>query len=285
MAFNFSSFKVEYLRAHVILSRRFTTCLVSRASTVPQLAKDAENASKPLAVKQRRQLPQHPRLRGITLPPLKSNSSVGSDNHTIGDRSRRLRGVKRGKVVGTPIFLPNIVFQMIRNKTPPGHPYNPYEATFRVPLSVTKNDIKSYLLAVYGVESTYINTDIRRPVSHTAAWFKARRLPATKKAAYKRAVVGLAEPFYYPDSLEDMSAKDREFTLERQLYRASLDDEATRGTDSRTYKFVRKKTLKSLPDNNFSVSKLQRSKDGVMAKQWESWQSTAESDSSQPKAR
>ncbi|KAJ2966781.1 hypothetical protein NUW54_g13706 [Trametes sanguinea] len=52
---------------------------------------------------------------------------------------------------------------MVRNHTPPGQPYNPYEATFRVPQSVTKTDIRSYLLAVYGVQTTYIRTDTTNP--------------------------------------------------------------------------------------------------------------------------
>ncbi|KAJ3540454.1 hypothetical protein NM688_g6226 [Phlebia brevispora] len=40
-----------------------------------------------------------------------------------------------------------------------------------------------------------------------------------KKQAYKRAVVGLVEPFYYPQAVEDMSAEERE---KRQKW---LDDE------------------------------------------------------------
>ena len=55
------------------------------------------------------------------------------------------------EVVGQKIFLPNIIFKLVRNHTPAGQPYNPYEATFRVPPSVTKTDVRAYLLAVYGV--------------------------------------------------------------------------------------------------------------------------------------
>ncbi|KZT43067.1 hypothetical protein SISSUDRAFT_963123, partial [Sistotremastrum suecicum HHB10207 ss-3] len=98
-------------------------------------------------------------------------------------------------VVGQRIYLPNIIFRLIRNKTLPGQPYNPYEATFRIPNSVTKNDVRSYLLAMYGVETTYIRTDnyfspLYRNYDRTQ---KTRR-----QYTYKRAVVGLVEPFYYP---------------------------------------------------------------------------------------
>lgn len=130
-------------------------------------------------------------------------------------RRTRLRGVRQVKkdgqtdteVVGQKIFLPNIIFKMVRNHTPAGQPYNPYEATFRVPQSVTKTDIRSYLLAVYGVQTTYIRTDnyvspIRKMPGRSATTFADR--------TYKRAVVGLVEPFYYPQAEEDMPKDERE---------------------------------------------------------------------------
>ena len=57
-------------------------------------------------------------------------------------------------LLGERIYLPNVIFRMVRNHTLPGEPYNPFEATFRIPQSITKTDIRSYLLAVYGVECT-----------------------------------------------------------------------------------------------------------------------------------
>ena len=110
-------------------------------------------------------------------------------------------GEKDVQVVGQKIYLPNVIFTLVRNHTPPGEPYNPYEATFRVAPSVTKTDIRSYLSAVYGVKTTYIRTD-----NYTQ---KFSRIHTVKSPAYKRAVVGLVDPFYYPRAVEDMNAEDR----------------------------------------------------------------------------
>ncbi|OBZ66831.1 54S ribosomal protein L23, mitochondrial [Grifola frondosa] len=107
--------------------------------------------------------------------------------------ARELRdkdGEKQTQVVGQKIFLPNIIFKLVRNHTPPGQPYNPYEATFRVPQSVTKTDVRSYLEAVYGVKTTYIRTDNYNSPLHPC-------------------VVGLVDPFYYPLAVEDMNATER----------------------------------------------------------------------------
>lgn len=131
----------------------------------------------------------------------------------IFQRRSRIRGFKTirrdgqeiVKVLGQRVYLPNIIFRLVRNNTPPGQPYNPYEATFRIPQSVTKTDIRSYLHAVYGVKTTYIRTD-----NYISPIFV--RLGNKRKAfkTYKRAVVGLVDPFYYPLRLEDMPEKVRE---------------------------------------------------------------------------
>jgi large subunit ribosomal protein L23 len=124
-------------------------------------------------------------------------------------RRNRVRGIRiekqkggRKEVVamGQKVYLPNIIFRMVRNHTPPGMPYNPYEATFRLPLSVTTTDIRSYLLAVYGVETTYIRTGIfASPLyrSHDGGYSRT-------KQTYKKAVVGLVEPFAPPPSMDDL---------------------------------------------------------------------------------
>ena len=116
-------------------------------------------------------------------------------------------GTQETRVIGQKVYLPNIIFRLVRNHTPPGQPYNPYEATFRIPMSVTKTDVRSYLASVYGVQTTYIRTDnYLSPV--TRAWNAS--WTATKSyRTYKRAVVGLIEPFYYPQAMEDMSAEER----------------------------------------------------------------------------
>ena len=132
----------------------------------------------------------------------------------LNNRRARIRGAKlvkkedgttQTRVVGQKVYLPNIVFRLVRNFTLPGKPYNPYEATFRVSQSITKTDIRSYLAAVYGVQTTYIRTDnYLSPYKRTwGGWRKERK-------DYKRAVIGLVEPFYYPQAIEDMPRVERE---------------------------------------------------------------------------
>ncbi|KAF5316201.1 hypothetical protein D9619_006270 [Psilocybe cf. subviscida] len=202
------------------------------------LARIARTASTPIAVRQRRrkqfgELPQgasdatvhgmtpterarYDRLRakgqlndaeGKPIPPEQWIADVNTRRSRVrGLLTRQMKGGKEEvDAVGRRVYLPNIIMRMVRNQTPPGQPYNPYEATFRIPQSVTKTDVRSLLLAVYGVKTTYIRTD-----NYISPWYrtlegKERRPYKT----YKRAVVGLVEPFYYPKRLEDMAPEQR----------------------------------------------------------------------------
>lgn len=104
------------------------------------------------------------------------------------------------------IYLPNIQIRMMRNHTPVGEPYDPYIATFRIPNSMTKIDLRSYLFAVYGLEVTYIRTDnYIGEVKRIGPAGQNRRVSGSTKT-YKRAVVGLREPFQYPDDTEELQA-------------------------------------------------------------------------------
>ncbi|KIY68341.1 hypothetical protein CYLTODRAFT_443385 [Cylindrobasidium torrendii FP15055 ss-10] len=119
-------------------------------------------------------------------------------------RRQRIRGVVGNKVTGTPIFLPTSTFGIIPNYTPPGDEYNPNYATFYVPLNFNKPDIRSYLQAVYGVPVTYIRT----AVYMNAAPGKRSNRKVIKQ--YKKAVVGLVEPFYFPHTEATMTEEQRE---------------------------------------------------------------------------
>lgn len=147
-----------------------------------------------------------------------SNLTEGEWLEKLNQRRSRIRGTRTNilqdgtretRVVGQKIYLPNIIFRLVRNFTPPGKPYNPYEATFRIPQSITKTDIRSYLLAAYGVKTTYIRTD-----NYIAPVTKQNHRHIPHKT-FKRAVVGLVDPFYYPKALEDMSGPER---AERQKW-------------------------------------------------------------------
>lgn len=119
--------------------------------------------------------------------------------------------------VGYQVFLPNIVVRMIRNNVKPGESYDPWIATFRVPPSMTKTDLRSYLKAVYNLDVTFIRTDIR--------WGKVVRDRVGRKMRakgsqrnHKRAVVGLHQPFHYPDDAEELRALGRSVGMGDKLY-------------------------------------------------------------------
>ena len=210
-------------------------------STLPEAAAAARTASTPRAVRLRRSrknitaeaesdaLPsgltptefsryQRSLAKGELLRPDGTEITEREWLTKLNSRRSRLRGTRQvvtpsgakgTQVVGEKVYLPNIIFRLVTNFTQPGKPYNPYEATFRIPQSVTKTDVRSYLAAVYGVQTTYIRTDNYIAPVHRAqngAWVRSGKSHRT----YKRAVVGLVEPFYYPMMLEDMSKEDRE---------------------------------------------------------------------------
>ncbi|KAI0272642.1 mitochondrial ribosomal protein L23 [Gloeopeniophorella convolvens] len=196
-------------------------------STLPDAAKAARTASTPRAVRLRRaQKPPTPPGENDALPngltqtefaryqralakgelirPDGTEPTEGEWLAKLNERRSRVRGTRgvatpsgavETRVVGEKVYLPNLLFRLVPNHTPSGAPYNPYEATFRVPQSVTKTDVRAYLAAVYGVQTTYIRTDnyfapVRR--AWNAAWVRG-----APHRTYKRAVVGLVEPFYY----------------------------------------------------------------------------------------
>ncbi|KAG6916129.1 hypothetical protein DXG01_008360 [Tephrocybe rancida] len=215
-------------------ARRFYS---TKPPTLPEAARVARTTSTPLAVRLRRRKRFGPTAVGVTdstaegltpteharykrLKALQKLKEIDGEQVTeaqwierLNERRSRIRGfktVERGgieetEVVGRRVYLPNIVIRLVRNNTLPDAPYNPYEATFRIPKSVTKTDMRSYLLAVYGVQTTYIRTD-----NYIAPEPKGRARTRKAFKTYKRAVVGLVEPFYYPHRVEDMPEKEQQ---------------------------------------------------------------------------
>lgn len=93
------------------------------------------------------------------------------------------------------IYLPNIIFRLVRNS--PKEAKNPFIATFRVPVQLTKPDIVSYLWQIYGLKVTSISTitEMGEMVRMRPGKYKSeRRLKNTKKA-----IVGMEEPFWFPE--------------------------------------------------------------------------------------
>ncbi|KAK4684265.1 large subunit ribosomal protein L23, partial [Tremellales sp. Uapishka_1] len=143
------------------------------------------------------------------------------------------------EVVGQRIFLPNIQIRLMRNHTPPGEAYDPTIATFRIPPSMTKTDLRSYLAAVYNLTVTFIRTDnYLAPVARTNAKGELRKIAGSQKN-YKRAVVGLKEAFHYPDDVEEMgegvAAKERKEWLEEH-FRLTEDEEMKKRARMKMYK-------------------------------------------------
>lgn len=98
---------------------------------------------------------------------------------------------------GKLVFLPNILVRLVRNTTPPGKPYDAWKATFRVPLNVHKHTVKSYLLAVYGLRTTWIRSMVYR--SALTGTNYGQQLATGKGRTFKKIEVGLLEPFVWPD--------------------------------------------------------------------------------------
>lgn len=111
----------------------------------------------------------------------------------------------RDAILGQKVYLPNISITLVRNSTKPFEAYDPFVATFRIPTSMTKNDLRSYLHAVYGLDVTWIRTELRQgKIVRNKKGQMVREGGAAHN--YKRAVVGLNEPFAYPDDVEEMRA-------------------------------------------------------------------------------
>lgn len=158
---------------------------------------------------------------------------------TSGDflpRSRLLQIDKDGKILGQRIYLPNIVFRLIpnatefirpiqdrkgnrhsntRNKPVAMAPYNPFIATFRVPTDLNKLDIKSYLKAVYNLDTTFVHTSVQYKTRFKARNGRGEWVNGSSKDNFKKAIVGLTKPFYYPNDPEGMAPKDREEYYQR----------------------------------------------------------------------
>ena len=255
-------YRTCFFRRYIPAVANTMNALLKRCySTLPEAAAVARTASTPRAVRLRRsrKLPtaasesdalpsgltptefaryQRALAKGELLRPDGTEPTEGEWLEKLNSRRSRLRGTrqvvtpsgaKETRVMGEKVYLPNIIFRIVPNFTPPGKPYNPYEATFRIPKSVTKTDVRAYLAAVYGVQTTYIRTDnyvapLRR------AWNMALERGKSYRT-YKRAVVGLVEPFYYPMMVEDMSKEDREAREQflEQEYHVKMSKDVMKG--------------------------------------------------------
>ncbi len=94
-------------------------------------------------------------------------------------------------------FLPNTIIKLVKNHTPEGQDYDSFKATFRVPLSMHKHALRSYLLSIYGLKTTWARSSIyRSPVTRDN---RTGKVISGRGRTYKKVEVGLLEPFLFPE--------------------------------------------------------------------------------------
>jgi large subunit ribosomal protein L23 len=140
--------------------------------------------------------------------PASSHSPTASVTEPLLDRGEDSKSIT--SIDGRPVYFPDFVLRLIPNYTPPGEPYNPWQATFYVPHSLTKLDIRSYLHSVYGLDVTYIRTDnYYAPIKRQIGAPHRRSTDGIAMKSRKRAVVGLKQPFIFPNMREEMMDEER----------------------------------------------------------------------------
>lgn len=146
------------------------------------------------------------RVRGVSKKKEKSILRGLREEGVVVGESATEEVAGEGEIVGQRIYLPNVQIRLMRNNTPVGEAYDPTIATFRIPPSMTKTDLRSYLSTVYDLPVTFIRTDLYLPPTQRVVGGKVVRQAGSVKN-YKRAVVGLTQPFHYPDDVEELRAQ------------------------------------------------------------------------------
>lgn len=117
---------------------------------------------------------------------------------------------------GQMVFLPNDTIRLVRNTTRTGEQYDHFKATFRVPLHIHKHGLRSYLLAIYGLRTTWIRSMIyRAPIVRNRL---GQKVTGPTKRTFKKVEVGLLEPFVFPELSESFI---REHMLSEEMKAAN----------------------------------------------------------------
>ncbi|GAA6007269.1 hypothetical protein JCM11491_003068 [Sporobolomyces phaffii] len=94
------------------------------------------------------------------------------------------------------VFLPSVFVRLVRNSGE--HRDDPYTATFRTSLQLTKPDVSNYLKNVYGLHITSIRTiNYLSKLKRNPIGGGYSRAGGTKN--YKKVVVTMTEPFWFPE--------------------------------------------------------------------------------------
>ncbi|KAL8283112.1 hypothetical protein RQP46_005890 [Phenoliferia psychrophenolica] len=94
------------------------------------------------------------------------------------------------------IFLPSVFIRLVRNTG--SHTSDPYTATFRTDLRLTKPDISNYLQNIYNLSISSLRTmNYSSPLKRNPIGGGYSRGGGTK--SYKKVIVTMTEPFWYPE--------------------------------------------------------------------------------------
>lgn len=191
-----TSAAIRTLATHATLPTPPTT-----ATPAPARAKYLVLA-KPDRPKQARLSPKSSRLAGRT--PAKPRKAL----------SPLAAGATQATAGSVQIFLPSVFVRLVRNTG--AHADDPYTATFRTDLRLTKPDITNYLQNIYGLAVTSIRTiNYSSPLSRNPIGGGYSRGGGTK--SYKKVLVTLEEPFWYPEE------RSREWCIEH-FQREAMED-------------------------------------------------------------
>lgn len=103
----------------------------------------------------------------------------------------------KSKLVGQVlIHLPSVFIRLVRNTAE--HEHDPFTATFRTDVRLTKPDITNYLKNIYGLAITSIRTiNYLAAVRRNSIGGGYSRAGSTKN--YKKVMVTMEQPFWYPE--------------------------------------------------------------------------------------
>ncbi|WFD44390.1 hypothetical protein MPSI1_003058 [Malassezia psittaci] len=144
-------------------------------------------------------------------------------------------------------FLPNFTVRLVRNYTPAGQSYDPWKATFRVPLHLHKHALRSFLLAVYGLRTTWARSMVYR--SRIVFNFQKKRRSPGRDRTFKKVEVGLLEPFVFPGLTKEF-LRTHLFAQEMLHEERRLMLKMTKGRRWRARKSIR--GLSQALDRNFA---------------------------------
>lgn len=129
---------------------------------------------------------------------LRDRSLIYTDDSAYILDKPEARWYSQPQKVGSMVFLPNTIVRLVRNTTTRNGSYDAFKATFRVPLSMHKHSLRSYLLAIYGLRTTWCRSSIYRAPIIRDRVSRQKKVGPTRRT-FKKVEVGILEPFLFPE--------------------------------------------------------------------------------------